>query len=135
MKSIAQKDGYGCGIACTASVLNLNYQQTKKIFPNSKQAKDFGFLCKDIVAAFKKKGLAYEYKYIKPRIKRRIYKQGTIVFIARSKKYPAGHYLARDMKRGWMDPWINFPSDLANNKSGFRKRLPGKPIYAILPLK
>ena len=134
MKNITQKDGFGCGIACTASVLNLNYEQAKKLFHNVNQAKDFGFLCKDIVTALKKKGLAYEYKYIKPRVKKRIYKPGTIVFIARSKRFPAGHYLSKDLVKGWMDPWINFPSDISKSKSGFRKRLPGKPIYAILPL-
>lgn len=134
MNNITQKDGFGCGIACTASVLGLTYEKAKTLFPNSKQVKDFGFLCKDIVDALAKKGLSYEYRYIKPKIKRRIYKPGTIVFIARSKRFPAGHYLARDEKKGWMDPWINFPSDISKSKSGFRKRLPGKPIYAILPL-
>lgn len=135
MKNVTQKDGFGCGIACTASVLDLTYEKTKNLFSNSKQAKDFGFLCKDIVNALKKKGFAYEYKYVKPKIKKRIYKQGTIVFITRSKRFPAGHYLTRDEKKGWMDPWINFLSQMSKSKSGFRKRLPGKPIYAILPYK
>jgi hypothetical protein len=134
MKNITQKDDFGCGVACTASVLDLTYEKAKALFSKPKQAKDFGFLCKDIVNALKKKGFTYDYKYIKPKIKKQIYKQGTIVFIARSKRFPAGHYLARDQKKGWMDPWINFPSDISNVKSGFRKRLPGKPIYAILPI-
>lgn len=32
-----------------------------------------------------------------------------------------------------MDPWINFQKDknVKNCEAGFRKRLPGKPIYAI----
>ena len=34
MKNITQKDDFGCGIACTASVLNLNYEQAKKLFHN-----------------------------------------------------------------------------------------------------
>ncbi len=134
MKPIAQEDGYGCGIACAASIVGMSYENTKQLFSNAKQAKDFGFLCKDIVDAFAKKKLSYEYRYIKPKLKKAIYKPGTIVFIARSKKYPAGHYLARDKKKGWMDPWINFPSDLKDSKAGFRRRLPGRPIYAILPI-
>ena len=133
MKNISQKDGFGCGIACAASVLGMNYESAKSLFPNSKQAKGSGFLCRDIVSALKKRGLHYEYKYVKPKIRKQIYIPGTIVFIARSKRFPAGHYLARDLK-GWMDPWINFPEDLSKSKSGFRKRLPGKPIYAILPI-
>ena len=134
MKNTTQRNKFGCGIACAASVLDLSYQQAKKLFTNSKQAKNFGFLCKEIVTALKKKGFIYEYKYIKPKVKRRIYRPGTIVFIARSIKYPAGHYLSRDSKKRWMDPWINFPSDVSKAKSGFRKRLPGRAIYAILPL-
>jgi len=32
-----------------------------------------------------------------------------------------------------MDPWINFQKDknLKNAKAGFRKKLPGRPIYGI----
>ncbi len=134
MNTVVQKDVFGCGIACTASVLSLNYEKAKNLFSNFKRANNMGFLCKDIVAVLKKKSLAYEYKYIKSKIRRQIYKPGTIVFIARSKKYFAGHYLTRVSKMKWMDPWINFPSDITRAKSGFRKKLPGKPIYAILPL-
>jgi len=64
-----------------------------------------------------------------------MYEDGVIVFIKRSVRYPAGHYLAR-MNGQWMDPWINFPNDqniknIKNATSGFRKKLPGKPIYAL----
>ena len=79
-----------------------------------------------------KKKLAYEYRYIKPKIRKLIYRPGTIIFIARSKKYPAGHYLAMGSGKGWMDPWINFPSELKSSRAGFRKKLPGRPIYAVL---
>jgi hypothetical protein len=35
-----------------------------------------------------------------------------------------------------MDPWINILKDkkLINAKSGYRKRLPGSPMYAIIPV-
>jgi len=36
--------------------------------------------------------------------------------------------------KGWMDPWINFDSNninLETAKAGFRKRIPGKIIYAV----
>lgn len=98
------------------------------------KAKYRGFYGRDLITALSKLGFSYTYKYLKPRFKRRIYKDGVIVFIARSRSYPAGHYLAR-CKEFWMDPWINFCKDgnIANAKSGFRKRLPGKPIYALFP--
>ncbi|MBI5391734.1 hypothetical protein HZB00_01905 [Candidatus Woesearchaeota archaeon] len=63
--------------------------------------------------------------------------ENTIVFIRRSKDYPAGHYLAKT-KTGWMDPWINFDLSSLNlnyAQSGFRKRLPEKAIYAVFPAK
>jgi len=73
-----------------------------------------------------------EYKYIKGKIRKKIYQDNTIVFIKRSKKYPYGHYLSR-YKSSWMDPWINSKNDrkIKKIKAGFRKRLPGKAIYAI----
>ncbi|MEM0476561.1 MAG: hypothetical protein QW367_02905 [Candidatus Aenigmatarchaeota archaeon] len=72
------------------------------------------------------------YKYLKPKWRRKIYQEGTIVFIKRNKKYPYGHYLVR-YKNLWMDPWINLLKEkrMEKAKAGFRKRLPGKPIYAI----
>jgi len=131
MHEVAQKDNHGCGIACVSFILEKSYKNSKKLFDNPKSSKDYGFLCKDIVKALKKGGLDYEYKYIKPKIKKNIYKPKTIVFIKRSKKYPSGHYLVRTINKKWMDPWINFPSNIKNAKSGPRKRLPGKLIYTI----
>lgn len=132
MKKVVQEDPYGCGAACLASVLAVTYQEALSLFTaGKKKAKTFGFYCREIAAALKKEGLEYEYKYIKPKIKRKIYRDGTIVFVKRSKKYPAGHYLSR-IDGKWMDPWINFPEE--NRKAGFRKRLPEKPIYGIIPI-
>lgn len=128
---VAQKDVYGCSVACVAYILGLKYKNAKKLFSNSSYAKTRGFLCKDIINALKRKGLDYQYKRTKPKIKTLIYKSNNIVFIARSKKYPAGHYLCRTKDKKWMDPWINFPSDIKKAKSGFRKRLPCRAIYGI----
>ena len=58
---------------------------------------------------------------------------GTIVFIEKSKKYPAGHFLVKTAQSSWMNPWINFPL-IKHPVSGFEKKLPGKPIYSIFPL-
>jgi len=130
---VIQKDSMSCAVACTAFILNISYQSSLKLFRNGKwKVKNKGFLCKEIVNILGNRGFKYEYKYISNKIKRKIYKPNTIVFLKRSGKYPSGHYLSRADNNLWMDPWINFPDE--NKKAGFRKKLPEKPIYAILSL-
>ena len=131
MNAIAQEDLYGCGVACLASVADVTYKQALKLFINGKnKAMRVGFYCPEFVAALAKKGLNYEWRAIKsPKVKNRIYHEGTIVFIQKSKKYPGGHFLSRG-EGMWMDPWINYPD--INIKAGFRKRLPEKPIYVVM---
>ncbi|MDP1689514.1 MAG: cysteine peptidase family C39 domain-containing protein [bacterium] len=132
-KSITQKDEMGCGVACLAFNLNCSYNKALQLLKGDrKKAKNYGFFCKDIVAGLHRSGENYQFKYIKTKIRNQIYQNQTIVFIKRSKKYPVGHYLCR-YENLWMDPWINLPKDknIKNAKSGFRKRLPGHPIYMI----
>lgn len=131
MNAITQRDPYGCGLACIAFLLHKEYREIIK-FINHSKAKNYGFTCKELVSLLTRLGLNYEYKYLKPRLRSKIYSSGTIVFIKRSKRYPSGHYLVR-CQDSWMDPWINFSTNdkLNEAKSGFRKRLPGKPIYAL----
>ncbi len=128
---VAQEDPLGCAVACIAFVLNISYKNALRLFQDGenrvKSSPDF--YCKEIVQVLNKSGLDYSYRYISTKLRHRIYKQGSIVFIRRSRRYPVGHYLYR-VKSAWMDPWINIPS--TDRKAGFRKRLPGNPIYAIL---
>jgi hypothetical protein len=91
-----------------------------------------GFYCHDVVAALKSAGANVEYKYLKLWLRPKIYSPGVIVLIARNDNYPVGHYLIR-VKGGWMDSWINWPDIDSGAKAGLRKRLPGRPIYAISP--
>lgn len=135
MDSITQKDSLGCGAACVSFIAGKNYSEIVQVLGKDK-AKDTGFYCRDLVVALSKLGFFYTYHYLKPRFKKRIYTDGVIVFIKRSKKYPDGHYLAR-CNGQWMDPWINLCIDnnIAHAKSGFRKRLPGTPIFALFPVK
>lgn len=133
MKSVTQLDAYGCGLACVSFLARKNYKQIASL-TSKNQAQTKGFNCKKLIGLLSNFGLNYEYKYLKPKLYRKIYLDGVIVFVKRSKKYPAGHYLAR-MNNLWMDPWINFDyqAKIKHAKSGFRKRLPGKPIYALFP--
>ncbi len=131
MKPIRQEHQMGCAVACIAFILKISYPEALRLFRNGKvRAKTkANFYCKELVYILNNQGLFYKHKYIKKRLKNKIYQTGTIVFLKKSPKYPFGHYLVRSNGR-WMDPWINFPNP--NIKAGFGKRLPEKPIYAIL---
>jgi len=130
-KPVVQKDAMGCGLACIAFVVGKSYEQIVGIAGREK-AKNRGFYCRELVAILDRSGYFYQYRYLKPRLRKIIYRDDVIVFIKRSKKYPFGHYLVR-YQNLWMDPWINFPKekDVKKAKAGFRKRLPGKAIYAL----
>ena len=130
-KSITQEFEYGCGVACFAFATNHTYKEAE-LFLGSKQAMSERFWCKDLAFELNKAGKQYTHKYIKPRLRNKIYQEGTIILIRRSKNYPSGHYLIRHNNM-WMDPWINLPfdNDINNAISGYRKRLPGKPMYAL----
>jgi len=131
MKPIVQEDAYGCGVACVANILGITYQEALNFFENGgEKASSIGFYCKEFLPVFRINQLSYEYKYIKPKLKNKIYINKTIVYLRKSKKYPAGHYLCR-IDNKWLDSWINFPD--IDRKSGYRKRLPEKPIYIIYP--
>lgn len=132
-KSITQEFDYGCGIACFAFATECTYRQAVKLL-GDKQAISTRFWVKDLAAALNRSGKRYTHKYVKPHLRNSIYKEGTIILIARSRHYPAGHYLIRH-ENHWMDPWINLPfdKDIKNAKSGYRKRLPGRPMYLLFP--
>ena len=129
MKLITQEAPMGCAIACTASLANLSYKQMRKHFDEGMiKEQTSGFYNRDIVNVLNK-----------IKIKAKIFNMkrwgnknmgfGTIVFIERSKKYPAGHYLLKT-KNGWMNPWINYPN-INPAKAGFQKTLPGKVKWVV----
>jgi len=131
MEPITQKDQFGCGIACIAFVVGKTYDEVIKVLGRDK-AETAGFYCRELCRILEKFGCHCEHYYLKPKWRKEIYQNGVIVFIKRSKRYPVGHYLVR-YKSFWMDPWINFlkDKDVENAQAGFRRRLPGKPIYGI----
>ena len=132
---ITQEDDMGCGAACVAFVANTTYARAVDILGQNK-ATTVGFQLKELVDSLDHFGLSYEFKHVKPKIEHLIYQDGAIVFIRRSVRYPYGHYLVRKDNL-WADPWLNLVLDknLANAKSGFRKRLPGKAQWVVLPKK
>ncbi len=128
---IVQKHNFSCGLACLSFLINQSYNNLVSKF-GLKKAQTKGFYCREIVEYLSKEDYRAEYHYLNKKWRRRIYSEGTIVFVRRGKKYPFGHYLIRYQNQ-WMDPWINFLKNkkIDNAVAGFRKRLPEKPIYGI----
>ncbi len=119
-------------MACVAYVLGKSYQETVLEF-GVKQAIEPNFFCRDLVRVLNRHEKNYAYKRLRrKKDKSKMYREGTIVFIRKNRKYPFGHYLAR-AESYWMDPWLNVgkDKDIKNAISGFRKRLPGEAIYII----
>lgn len=134
-KLVRQEDEFGCGAACLAMAAGLSYKQALELFSDGKvKAGKKGFLCKDICDVLGKAGKNYSYCYVTKLKRRKIYKEGSIVFIRRSKNNPYGHYLYRD-KDCWIDPWTNRHEneDIKKAKARKIKRLEDKPIYLIFP--
>ena len=131
MRPVTQQHYLGCGAACLAFILKIDYQDViKALGADEHKLGNKGLLCKELVGFLNSQGFDYRWKYVNRKIRKVIYNHGVIVFIKRSKRYPPGHFLVRYKDR-WMDPWINWSK--IDRQSGFRKRLPGRPIYAILP--
>ncbi len=132
-KHLVQEHASGCGVAVTAQVANITYKKALGLFHDGEfRAELRGFYCREIIRSLRKKELNYRFFYLTRRNRRKIYKNKAIVYIKKSRKYPQGHYISRSNNL-WIDPWINYPS-IINTKSGTRRRLPGKPIYVILPI-
>lgn len=133
MKPIPQEAPMGCAIACAASLTNQSYKKMRRYFDNGElKERTSGFYNRDIISALNKVKISAKAFSIKRWGKRKV-KVGTIVFIERSKKYPAGHYLLKT-KKGWMNPWINYPH-INPAKAGFRKTLPSKASWVIETLR
>ncbi len=136
--SITQLYPAGCSYACFAFVTGLTYIETIQFIGAEQSAKTI-FMIGDFCAKLNQFGLKYHYKHIKdkndPFFKSLLQKEGAIVLIARSKLHPTGHYLVHH--RGhWMDPWINISKsncDVSKARSGYRKRLPSRPMYVVYP--
>ena len=103
MISVTQKNNFGCGVACLAYALKIDYDYLIKSSRIKKQAENKGFTCRELIEILKSNSLNYCYKYLKPKLKKKIYEDGSIVFIKVSKKYPIGHYLIRTNNL-WIDP-------------------------------
>ena len=133
IESITQKIDYGCGVACFAFVCDMTFEEAIEFLEKEYSVKH-GWKPSDLVVALNRFGLSYKNHYVRKSDSVK-YPNGTIVLIERSESYSVGHYLTLTT-RGWMDPWINLPetNSIVEAKSGFRKELPGKAMYALIPI-
>lgn len=129
MKLVVQKHPMGCGIACVASLAGVSYDKAISLV-DKKYAISRGYYCNELVKLLKKLGLEYKYEKASKKNQEHIQESGSIVFIKRDKSYPYGHFLLKT-KKGWMNPWINFPI-MAPAKAGYNKNLPGKAEWIII---
>lgn len=130
---VSQQYSASCGIACTAFVLGCSEEKALQLFGLTPMEASFrGVFCREIAGVLQTSGRSAHFAYLNSSKRRMIYQDRTIVYIAKSKQYPVGHYLVR-WRGQWMDPWINGVSDpvMRRSKAGWRKRLPGRPIYAV----
>lgn len=128
MRAVTQEHPMGCAVACVASVANISYKNALE-FLGREHASGRGYYCREIVDALAANGLKYEFRKADRSSRKYMKESRTIVFIAPSARYHAGHYLVR-AREGWMNPWINYPC-IAPAKSGFQKRLPGRAEWVI----
>ena len=127
--TVTQEDSAGCGVACVATLLGISYSSALTLFDNPESVRAEGVYARDIVKVLSRSGVKASFKYVKPHIEKDINQYGTIVYIAKNKDYPIGHYLLRTLN-GWMNPWINFPN-IKEPVAGIVKTLPGSAQYAV----
>ena len=132
-QSITQELDYGCGVACFAFVCAMTFEQAVACLGKEYSVKH-GWRPSDLVAALNRYGYVYKNNYVRKK-PIDIFPDSTIVLLERSPDYPVGHYLV--LHEGyWMDPWINLceANSIKTARSGFRKELPGKAMYALTPI-
>ncbi|MEK6943077.1 MAG: hypothetical protein AABX00_03380 [Nanoarchaeota archaeon] len=132
MKAVTQEHPMGCAVACTASLIGKNYMSTLILFSHPEYASTRGYYCKEICDALNKANLNYIWKRVTASTMPFLQRNGIIVFVKKSSKYPAGHFLLKT-KKGWMNSWINYPS-IKPAKAGFQRSLPGNAQWVIFPL-
>lgn len=133
IESITQKLDYGCGVACFAYICGLSFENAVEFLGKEYSVKN-GWRPSDLVNELIRAGYSYKNRYVRKNAHDE-YPIQSIVLIERSRGYPVGHYLVLT-PRGWMDPWINLSetNDIQKAESGFRKELPGNPMYALVPI-
>lgn len=126
-KYVKQEDPMGCGIACVACILGIDYKSAVDLFKEKAKRFNRGYTSKDITEALRKGNKEYVSKYV-GREKEPTIENGDIVYVPKCRDFPYGHYLVKT-KTGYMDPFINLHEsnfDHTQARAGLRKILPNK---------
>jgi hypothetical protein len=103
---VTQKEEWGCGVACVASLLDVSYEEAKALLKDEKGKSvnkgTPGLELHHIAIALQKRDV----KVIADWEDRSDFPNGTIVCIADDALYEGEHYMLKTPK-GWMDPWSN----------------------------
>lgn len=121
---VPQKDEWGCGAACVASLLGVPYSRAKKQLERIKKKpldeKPKGLELHEIVLCLAAEGLHYIADWKEPRK----FVPGTIVCIRGEAPYEGDHYLLMT-PNGWMDPYSNMENpNAAYRESTYRDEFP-----------
>jgi hypothetical protein len=133
MRLVAQKDEWGCGVACVASILRISYNTARKLLVQVKgediEHAPEGLLLHHLALALQMRQFHVVADWDKPRR----YKIGTIVLVGvEGGTVDQEHYMAR-AENCWMDPWINIDSPGGIRRAGYRNDLPvGKTFFVAL---
>jgi hypothetical protein len=134
---VPQKDEWGCGAACVASLLGISYAKAKGQLERIKEKpldeRPYGLELHQIALCLAENGLRYIADWEEPKN----YMTGTIVCIGGSSPYDGDHYLLMT-PHGWMDPYSNMSSPGDDcRESTYRDAFPNGTefLVALIPKK
>ena len=130
---VVQKDEWGCGVACVASLLGISYSEAygylRDVKGESINGGKPGLEPHHIALMLKEQSV----KVVMDWDESRDFPEGTIVCIEGSEPYDGGHYILMTPDRRWMDPWHNMGKK--PRSACFRKEYPDGCffLFALVP--
>lgn len=120
-EAVVQREEWGCGVACVASLLGVPYEEAKEILKEVKGTTVNhgikGLELHHIAVALKERGIGV----IADWEEAESFPDGTIICIANDDLYSGEHYMLKT-PAGWMDPWMNMGKK--PRKAGYREAYP-----------
>lgn len=125
------KDEWGCGVACVASLTGSSYEEAKELLESVKGApigaRPKGLELDHIARALKEHKIVVVADWEEPAPGR--YRNGTIVCIGDSEASRDSHHYMLKTPYGWMDPWHNM--DKEPRRAGYRQRFPRGKYFLV----
>jgi len=131
---VEQENEWGCGVACVASLLGIEYDAALKRLEHHKKGKldekPLGLDIHEIIWSLSDHDLWYIADWRRPAH----FPVGSIVCIRGKAPYQDDHYLLMT-PHGWMDPWHNTSKNVSAIKADYREAFPigTEFIVALMP--